>query len=201
MLASLRQPAKDPRVAIPVGGAGGEGGSVATTTREVKLTHPTRGAKDLPPAGSLKTQEDANNYFIKAVEHAMVTVAEEPPENPVVGELWWSTAGNELTLYVYVPATAAPLGGKTASGDWVPASPPVSLDGIEQHTMELEANVQALWKSSVPFDVFQPYAQKIDLLETELDKLEGVFIDVDLTYKFGYAPQRAPLPWLRLPAG
>ena len=148
----------------------------------------------MPSPGSLKTQEDANNYFIKAVEHAMVTVAEEPPENPVVGELWWSTAGNELTLYVYVPATAAPLGSKAVSGDWVPASPPVSLDGIEQHTMELEANVQALWKSSVPFDVFLPYAQKIDLLETELDKLEGVFIDVDLTYKFGYAPQRAPQP-------
>ena len=86
------------------------------------------------------------------------------------------------------------MGAKTGTGDWVPASPPVSLDGIERHTMELEANVQALWKSSVPFDVFLPYAQKIDLLETELDKLEGVFIDVDLTYKFGYAPQRAPEP-------
>ena len=177
------------------GGGGGSGsGSAATWTRDVKLTHPTRGARDLPSPGSLKTQEDANNYFINAVEHAMVTVAEEPPEKPVVGELWWSTAGDELTLYVYVPAVAAPLGTTAGAGDWVPASPPVSLDGIEQHTMELEANVQALWKSSVPFDVFQPYAQKIDLLETELDKLEGVFIDVDLTYKFGYAPQRAPEP-------
>ena len=104
MLASLRSPGKNPAVAVPVGGSGGSGGSgsVGTFTSDVKLTHPTRGAKDLPSPGSLKTQEDANQYFIKAVEHAMVSVSEEPPENPVVGELWWSTAGDELTLYVYV---------------------------------------------------------------------------------------------------
>ena len=123
-----------------------------------------------------------------------VIVSDTPPNDPKEGDLWWSSAGDELTLYVYVLPVVAPLADGAAEGDWVPASPPVSLDGIEQHTMELEANVQALWKSSVPFDVFQPYAQKIDLLETELDKLEGVFIDVDLTYKFGYAPQRAPEP-------
>ena len=121
-------------------------------------------------------------------------VGETPPDDPKEGALWWSSAGDELTLYVYVLQVAAPLADGAAEGDWVPASPTVSLDGIEQHTMELEANVQALWKSTVPFDVFLPYAQKIDLLETELDKLEGVFIDVDLTYKFGYAPQRAPEP-------
>ena len=125
---------------------------------------------------------------------AAVHVGDTPPDDPKEGALWWSSAGDELTLYIYVLQVAAPLADGAAEGDWVPASPPVSLDGIEQHTMELEANVQALWKSSVPFDVFQPYAQKIDLLETELDKLEGVFIDVDLTYKFGYAPQRAPEP-------
>ena len=41
---------------------------------------------------------------------------------------------------------------------------------------------------------FQPYKEKIDLLEQELDKLEGVYIDVVLEYKFGFAPQRPPLP-------
>ena len=51
------------------------------------------------------------------------------------------------------------------------AAPPVSLEGLEQHTAELEANVQALWKSSVPVEAFLPVAEKVDSHDRGLDYL------------------------------
>ena len=172
-----------------------EVGSAATWTRDVKLTHPTRGLKDLPSSGSLKTQEDANQYIINAIEHAMVSVGPDEPEKPVVGQLWWSTKDDELTLYIYVEAEGGGF-------EFVPAAPPVSLNGItdsianiDASLMQVNANIAMNKKDidDVTLD-FQEYKEKIDLLETELDKLEGVYIDVVLEYKFGFAPQRPPQP-------
>ena len=201
-LAELRHIVTPGPVTAVGGGGGSGGGGELQNTATLPLANPSRyknHGRVLPPSDGLKSQKDLNEWVYSVLlnfdaDGSKISVGANPPDPAEVGMLWFSTNADELTLFIYVPAVAAPLGAKAEEGDWVPAAPPVSLDGIEQHTMELEANVQALWKSTVPFDVFLPYAQKIDLLETELDKLEGVFIDVDLTYKFGYAPQRAPGP-------
>ena len=59
--------------------------------------------RHLPEPGTLLSQEDANKYLIKAVQNAMVTVGELPPEFPTDGQLWWcSSKDDELTLYIYV---------------------------------------------------------------------------------------------------
>ena len=53
-----------------------------------------------------------------------VFVREDEPAGTIQeGELWWCSAPDDLTLYVFQEV----YGG----GAWVPASPPVSLDGIE----------------------------------------------------------------------
>ena len=50
-----------------------------------------------------------------------------PPHQ--IGQLWFSTNPNELTLYVYDGAV------------WVPAAPPVSLDGIEASIANVDAEL------------------------------------------------------------
>ena len=57
-----------------------------------------------PSRAHLLNQEDANKYLIRAVQNAMVTVGELPPEFPTDGQLWWSTwcLKDEMTLYIYV---------------------------------------------------------------------------------------------------
>ena len=112
------------------GSGGGSGGGELQNTRTLPLINPTafRNAipQELPDPGTLLTQEDANKYLIRAVNHAMVTVGDLPPEFPTEGELWWSTQGDELTLFIRI------------GDDWVPASPPVSLDGIEASVTGLQ---------------------------------------------------------------
>ena len=49
----------------------------------------------------------------------LVTLDDDPPDEPKEGDLWFDTKADELTLYLYTGT------------EWVPASPPVSLDGIQ----------------------------------------------------------------------
>jgi hypothetical protein len=66
-----------------------------------------------------------------------VTLSEAVPRPPsVAGQLWFCTAPDDLTLYVYDGAV------------WVPAAPPVSLDGvqsaiasIDEQLLKVNANV------------------------------------------------------------
>ena len=51
---------------------------------------------------------------------APVELSETPPSNPDDGDLWFDTSPDELTLFVYSEDSSA----------WIPAAPPVSLDGI-----------------------------------------------------------------------
>ena len=53
----------------------------------------------------------------------------EPPGTPQTGELWYCTAETELTLYIYTGTV------------WVPAAPPVSLDGIEASIANVDAEL------------------------------------------------------------
>jgi hypothetical protein len=52
------------------------------------------------------------------VNGGIVSVQDKPPLTPQTGSLWFDTEDDELTLYIY------------EGGAWVPAAPPVSLDGI-----------------------------------------------------------------------
>ena len=157
----------------------------------------------LTPEQNMSVQANINKFFVDKLEELEfqipVTTADQPPNyEPLYnGKLYFDTEEDELTLYVFIRDDSDP----DDDGRWVAAAPPVSLEGIEsvlsqldEYTQGLQLQVDALAKSSVPFEAFQPFAQKIELLETELDKLEGNFIDVDLEYKFAYAPQRAPEP-------
>ena len=52
-----------------------------------------------------------------------------PPDPAKIGDLWYDSKPDELTLYLYTGA------------EWVPAAPPVSLDGINA-TIEAALIVQ-----------------------------------------------------------
>ena len=128
-----------------VGGSGGGGGNgELQNTRTLPLINggstirKKAQARDLPSVpGKMDTQEDANLYFLDALSRAGVTVSESVPRPPSVeGQLWFCTAADDLTLYVYDGAV------------WVPAAPPVSLDGvqsaiasIDEQLLKVNANV------------------------------------------------------------
>ena len=112
------------------GGTGGGGKGELQNTRTLPLINPTSFRKSIPAAlpepGTLLSQEDANKYLLKAVQNAMVTVGELPPEFPTDGQLWWCSAGDSLTLYIYLQDF-----NDDTQSVWSVASPPVSLEGIE----------------------------------------------------------------------
>jgi hypothetical protein len=117
-----------------VSGTTREGGG-ATTTRELLLANPTRlgGARTLPPVpDGLTTQEDYNRWLYDTLEKIDLWVGDDPPADPLVGQLWFSTNPEELTLYVYDGAV------------WVPASPPVSLDGIENSIASIDEELMTI---------------------------------------------------------
>ena len=61
---------------------------------------------------------------------------DEPPADASEGELYFDSGEEELTLYIRY------------NGDWVPAAPPVSTEGIESAITSLESDVQQLLTST-----------------------------------------------------
>ena len=64
---------------------------------------------------------DDNRWRVKAfrsVDDFIVITDDNPPDPAQIGDLWYDTKPDELTLYLYTGT------------EWVPAAPPVSLDGI-----------------------------------------------------------------------
>ena len=75
---------------------------------------------------------DENRWRVKAfrsVDDFIVIIDDNPPDPAKIGDLWYDTKPDELTLYLYTGA------------EWVPAAPPVSLDGINA-TIEAALIVQ-----------------------------------------------------------
>lgn len=136
-LANLRQPAKDTRVGAGAGGGSGSGGNgELQNTRTLPLINggdtirKTAKNKGLPVPGVLITQEDANQYFLGCLREQDVSISEAVPRPPhQAGQLWFCTNPSDLTLYVYDGAV------------WVPAAPPVSLDGIEASIANVDAEL------------------------------------------------------------
>ncbi len=121
-----------------MGGSGSGGGPVGTVyTNTVQLTNPTRtllsstaNYKIIPnaPSGS-SNQQDANQWAFGSVfdnfDAAIPVATGVLPPSPLPGftdswdgRLWFDSNEDELTLYIY------------NNGVWIPAAPPISLDGI-----------------------------------------------------------------------
>ena len=91
-----------------------------------------------------------------ALEDSGVEIHEGLPDEPYEeGDLYFDVSDDELTLYIYV------------GGDWVPAAPPVSLDGIENDLLSLqEANNDV--KRQLAYHTVE--AQKTDLKILDLEE-------------------------------
>ena len=120
-------------------GNGGSGGGELQNTRTLPLVNggstvrKKAEAKNLPTPGAMASQEDANLYFLECLNRDSVHVGVAAPDPPyTAGQLWFSTEETELTLFIY------------DGNDWVPAAPPVSLDGIETSITGLATAVDEL---------------------------------------------------------
>ena len=67
--------------------------------------------------------------WIKVSADGGAHIGVAPPTPAVEGQLWFNNSEDELTLYIY------------AGKDWVPASPPVSLDGISTTITGIEGDL------------------------------------------------------------
>ena len=72
-------------------------------------------------------------------------IGDDPPDEAEVGDLWYCTKADDLTLYVYV----------NELDEWAASSPPVSLDGLEDETHALKLQVDHIAKNMTPYEVFQ----------------------------------------------
>ena len=66
------------------------------------------------------------------VNGGIVSVQGKPPATPQTGSLWFDTEDDDLTLYIYT------------GSEWVSASPPVSLDGIEASIASVDAELMKI---------------------------------------------------------
>ena len=165
-LANLRQPAKDPRMGIagPGGGGGSGGGGTGElqNTRTLPLINggstirkqaQARGLPSVPD--EMATQEDANLYFLACLQTEDVTVSDSVPRPPYqIGQLWFSTNPEELTLYVYDGSV------------WVPAAPPVSLDGIESNITLLQ-EVTSQLQTDIATTVIKASEEELKVLDLQ----------------------------------
>ena len=122
------------------GSGGGAGGPVFTTTviatgsgrlaqsgtgTTAIVNYPGSPLGMISPESGMGFQSNINAFFVKALEELEVNIPVVIEENrPQVGVyqgmLWFDTSEEDYTLYIYDGV------------QWVPAAPPVSLEGIEQ---------------------------------------------------------------------
>ena len=103
----------------------------------------------------------------KSPDGQTVIVDDDPPEHKE-GQLWFCTKDEYLTLYI------------SLSGQWVPASPPVSLDGITQYAEDLQKQITELAKNQTPYEIFLPVMEGVDYNTRELTNLRSRVVDVEL---------------------
>ena len=103
--------------------------------------------KTMPPVGTGSTSVD---------------VSGDAPDTPKTGDLWFNTTDTELTLYVYDGSV------------WVPAAPPVSLDGIDSRISYLEPLVESQQ---------QAVGQLRGVTVEQQKKLEGQQAEIDSRVK------------------
>ena len=120
----------------------------AKRTRVINRYKPIAKKNRLGDPGVLTNQQDINHYLFDELEKAdnvtqeelknvwaaidelPVTIAEDSPDGEE-GDLWWKNTEDSLQLFIYY------------NGDWVPASPPVNTDDIEDAVFQLQSDVKA----------------------------------------------------------
>jgi hypothetical protein len=103
---------------------------------------------------------DGTKWVVKAfrsTEDFVVDIGDDPPDNPKEGDLWYDTKADELTLYLYTGA------------EWVPAAPPVSLDGINA-TIDAALIVQNDLLDRVQAGEAEQNKLKLDIEELSITK-------------------------------
>ena len=141
-LTSLRAPQTNVGGLMSSGGGGGGSGGGAgelQNTATLPLANPSvyrKHNRALPPSDGLKSQKDLNEWVYSVLlnfdaDGSKISVGQVPPMPTEVGMLWFSTNEDELTLYIYVDDQSG----------WVPAAPPVSLDGINAAIANVDAEL------------------------------------------------------------
>ena len=141
-LTSLRAPQTNVGGKMSSGGGGGGSGGGAgelQNTATLPLANPSRykqHGRALPPSDGLKSQKDLNEWVYSVLlsydaDGSKISVGQIPPMPTEVGMLWFSTNDDELTLFIYVDDQSG----------WVPAAPPVSLDGINTAIANVDAEL------------------------------------------------------------
>ena len=186
------------------GGAGGTGGGGPVFTSTVIATGTGRLAQEgtgpaiavsypgsplgmISPESGMGFQSNINAFFVKALEELEVEIpvaaTDTAPTLPQYeGKLWFDTNADELTLYVYY------------DGAWVPAAPPVSLDGINA-TIDAALIVQneLLGRVQAGETAQSEIRQDVLTLQQEIDALEntryvGTWNAIDDASKNGRPP-------------
>ena len=194
-------------------------------TENIELSDPTHPAnissnpRVLPEIpDDTTTQLEANKYYMAALSHLDdfvkgIHVSDTPPAVYSNGTLWFDSTDDQLTLYMYYDPD------DNGSGTWVPASPPTSLDGVNQQIEDAIAvqddlvarvgageGVQAALETTVNSAlVTQSNIQKsvsdilttentqqgqIDTLENKVEALEGAVIDAKYTLSSRTTPNQ-----------
>ena len=90
-----------------------------------------------------------------------VTFQEATPEPKCVGHLWFDSSEDDYTLYIY------------DGNDWVPAAPPVSLEGIEQSIYHISEKLSVVETGIVGARVdIAGNAGEIEAAKVRLEDLE-----------------------------
>lgn len=127
------------------------------------------------------------NYSFGDLTDSKVQISDNPPATALEGDLWWNSDDDELTLYVYY------------GSNWVPAAPPVSLDGVNTTiAVALEVQEQILERLD-DGEVTQTSLQDtvttaLDVqstLENRVQALEGTVVDGVWKYGSRAWPQNA----------
>ena len=95
------------------------------------------------------------NQWVPLFAKGLIDVSDNPPLAPQKGQAWFDTEADELTLYIYT------------GSEWVPAAPPVSLDGINA-TIKSALVVQSNLVDAVTKGIEEQNKIKLDLEELKV---------------------------------
>ena len=121
----------------------------------------------ISPESGMAVQSNINAFFVKALEELEVNIPVVIDENrPQVGVyqgmLWFDTSEEDYTLYIYDGV------------QWVPAAPPVSLEGIEQSIYHISEKLSVVETGIVGARVdIAGNAGEIESAKTRLDGLDA----------------------------
>ena len=164
------------------GGGSGDGGPVFTNTVIAtgagRLTPSGTGTTSIvnypgsplgmiSPESGMGVQSNINAFFVKALEELEVNIPvvidEDRPQVGVYqGMLWFDTSEEDYTLYIYDGV------------QWVPAAPPVSLEGIEQSIYHISEKLSVVETGIAGARVdIAGNAGEIEAAKTRLDGLDA----------------------------